>query len=1369
MLPTYNFICIPLDTRDPTVMKSTFDVRIVSELQFPMNASHDPATVRGALAQHPLLTRPPSQPLSGFIWDYQSWDRNGRSINPAAAARVSFTFAGTSITLDSALGNLLNYLGASTEPLTATLLPTNSRYENISDDEYVDVIKAADELRVLKHALRVSALNQLRASIDARQSLTREANTVTAAALTDLGPVSFALAKSIDSSSHASLLAALVERDDRRAEQWLALFGKHARTVSSIRTAVNKITKRISAGKNTFCREMNELTAIGTAGDTHTVPLSDPNVAIHAALKNSLLGESCGLVTRWSVESSIPVLGSGNYVIQLDNSSLLYDRSKVEVQNAVPTAFRRETHTHPVAFADLATPETRNGALACLNETGPIVRYRAASVNSETSLAKEVILQAANSLSGPTAADKACSFGNFNPPLQEVDERPPQLLRNDQYGSAEPETSGVVFSAPVEDLIVPLELRRLDRKTVLPCLFLEDLWIGYRLDLKQDVGQRFTSTHKQEQRILFSQSRKSVSGLTEDYIEREQLDDQSLGHTSTELTTYNGFSSGQAKDYLRFLGTARPETSSPQQPFEVAVTRYGKTERLIFGKTYEYRLRNVFLGSVSADSEDSRLDDGGFKERYQQQFPFFRAKTLRPGEALSSSFENNKESDRRTIYLTVNKPESTITIVPTPIDIDSSRYHGILFRTKDELIRHSGRKHVGDLGKFFKELPPAELNYFYDPDVYGIKITVTLVNGNDEQGPQDFIYEDNTYCGLSKHLILDPMSEYYGQQGDWEKFRPIVIRFRTSAKLLPSIQKARASRGSRRIEIEVPPAGELHVSIAPIFDASLLSKTASHLASSGQLRDIGLAGAAEDALPIPSIARETLKVIHAIAQPRRTPVLIGESPHVSAVQPADGEISIADRKLDSEFGSIFGRIEIDAASTKEVRLEAAWMDVNDNPAQERYTLESGTAATTPRSVIFRAVEPVKPSAEQFKKFFLKLDSSAAAAHSLIEYRVGSSRFGFIEQFMLQCAEDKVFLGRPPAGCPQDGLADVTNRLNLKDQRRKLLKTQAVAVGRFAEHFAKAQPENELRSKQVIVDVPSTVKMSAPKISHVVPLRKALRTGDNSEGSSQAAFGIRIYVHKPAFQSGVGERLAIGCFTGGDSPVGPEAELKYVTQWGEDPIERAGLQATMRMPRATDFVAPDNEEEVGFVEELYPPSAVGGAAPVIYRDNVAFEPEKAAGKRRFVSVASYALRCDERQRLWYADVYVKTGFFGWCGMAIYRHQPHALPNRQLSQTWDWAYAAILYGEPVAWVERQGNLHLTIGPIYDDNVQFELDSLPYNDGISNALSQTQRIPQQLESYRVGRATYFEAVVSKEIFDWTLIKRRFGYAVASRHLGQ
>jgi hypothetical protein len=352
---------------------------------------------------------------------------------------------------------------------------------------------------------------------------------------------------------------------------------------------------------------------------------------------------------------------------------------------------------------------------------------------------------------------------------------------------------------------------------------------------------------------------------------------------------------------------------------------------------------------------------------------------------------------------------------------------------------------------------------------------------------------------------------------------------------------------------------------------------------------------------------------------------------------------------------------------------------------------------------------------------------------------------------------------------QATVAGTSNRFNFKDQRRKLAKVEAVAVGRFAQRFGAGTVLAERRSNAVIVDVPSSIKMTPPKVSHIVPLRREFLGRDANSYTRSATFGIRIYLRKEWFQSGVGERLAIGCVTGGDArPTGGEDILKYVTQWGEDPIERAGLRSTARMPRASDFVVPDRDvDSVNFDESLYPANIVGGRTPVIYRDNIGLAPSVPGGEQRWISVASYALRYDEAQRLWYADVQIEGDFFGRCGMALYRHQPHALGARELSDASAWVYAAVLYGEPVAWVEKQDNLHVTIGPVYDASVSFDLDSLKYHDGISDNLSEPDRTLHPLKSYRVGKGLYFEAVVPKKHFNWGLFKKRFGYPVASSRL--
>ncbi len=225
--------------------------------------------------------------------------------------------------------------------------------------------------------------------------------------------------------------------------------------------------------------------------------------------------------------------------------------------------------------------------------------------------------------------------------------------------------------------------------------------------------------------------------------------------------------------------------------------------------------------------------------------------------------------------------------------------------------------------------------------------------------------------------------------------------------------------------------------------------------------------------------------------------------------------------------------------------------------------------------------------------------------------------------------------------------------------------------------------------------------------------------------------------------------------------------KHITQWGEDPVERGRLQSTRRMPLASDFVSCHSRLPEDSPLELYPPYTTDGNAPVIYRDNLRVSADAPRTPVRRLSVASFAQQYDRRQLLWYSDIYVRGDFFGWCGLSLYRHQPHAVDGRELSEAWDWVYAAVLYGEPIAWVERNGNLRVTIGPVFDANVSFDLDSLAYHDGISRPTADVSRVLTPMESYRVDDAVYFDGVVKADHSEWSVVKKRFGHVVASHRL--
>ncbi len=107
------------------------------------------------------------------------------------------------------------------------------------------------------------------------------------------------------------------------------------------------------------------------------------------------------------------------------------------------------------------------------------------------------------------------------------------------------------------------------------------------------------------------------------------------------------------------------------------------------------------------------------------------------------------------------------------------------------------------------------------------------------------------------------------------------------------------------------------MSLLPLIDSKLLNKTASKAASASQFASlVRLANA--DVNIVPSVAEHVIRVIHAIERPDTSPRLMLELPRRDATKP----MALGIRSFDSQTVSLIGRAEIDAASTKEFRIEA---------------------------------------------------------------------------------------------------------------------------------------------------------------------------------------------------------------------------------------------------------------------------------------------------------------------------------------------------------------------------------------------------------------------------------------------------------------
>lgn len=1324
MAANYTLIPVPLGADNPATEPLVFPIELIAQLTFDAGEVQ-PQAVRAVLEDHPLLGRSSDQPIACYAMEFAAWEAGGRQFDAAKAIRLSLRYGGGP-TLASLAANLRKYLMPPNGVKAATA-KHDATFDRLPSSRFVNVAQAHDALKEISETIHASALRFVPASSvgsdDARSSLSMDA------------------LKWVDSSSRAMLLEAVGKPVEGvlSALSQLRMTGSY----SVLQDAVTKIARRLDVAdsEGMLLSAKGALGSGGPAGDS--IDPNDPNVAINTALKHPLLARSCGLVTSWRVSAERAL--RGDFVFILPETSL------GQAKNGTPvlckaTAFRRGALTHPLAFADLRKSTTSNSAFAQLNDKNGRVRYRASSVQTEAEIVKEIILQANNSLATPSAMGSE-SFGDFTASL---DERPPQLLRAQQYGSTEPETCGVTFSAPVEDLATPKELSAdspEEREKAYPCLFLEDLWVGFRVDLKFADDRKFSSIHRHSVKVTMSRSSSEISGRVEDYVEREQSDDDARGFSSTELTTYVGMTTHQLRDYLEFTGEQPTVLVPPTDaPFKSEVTDYEGSVPLIFGNIYSYRLRLVLSGCIGLSPEEA--DKVTLGQEYQQVFPFFRAHTLRPGEIIGLD-DTQRESDVRKIFLSERRKRASVSVVPAPLNAEQARFHGLLLSDVDEPEKANGRKIVADLAKFLNAYGD-DLNYYYDPDVSGIVVRVKLLNGPSDPSEGKYRTAGGAYCELKPHVSVPPTVLMFGT-GSWESFRRIEI-----VVAVGEHGPLRVEVGKRRIEIEVPPAGHVEISIIPHVSSAQIVRTAGYASSSAQLTKNPTLASGEDALsgwmPVPSIAEHRFEVIHAVEKPESPPVLVGQE---LKGRKRPNPVYLAVRGDGQESASIAGRIEVDAASTAQVGLEAAWTDVDDNPGLPKVTLSPGSSRSTPRSVVFSRFEPPSPTSANFIVQVVRPGYVQTSADRSLTMEVDGTPYDFNDVFALQCAENKVFLG-----IQEDGAGPAL--INFKDPRRKLATVMAVAVGRFSAQFPNsAENAGQLRSKPILVDVPSAIALSSPDVSHILPLIQKEVRREGTARFYNTRYAMRIYVRPSWFESGPGERLGIACAVEDSGSASPRALEKWYSQWGDDPIARVRSEASLRRPRAADFMAVEGADQSDLDQALYPDDGNEGRSDVLYRDGIAIAP----GSVEVVSIASFALRQDAMRRLWYCDVQIATDFSGWCGLALYRHQPHANDGCQLSRSADWVYAAVLHGDAVGIVERSAAYHVTVGPIYDRYTTFEFSELEFaEDGVSRGFDKEEPESRKLQQYRVGDALYFEGVVERSSRKIALVKRRFDQKVES-----
>ncbi|MCB4771564.1 hypothetical protein LGR54_23415 [Ancylobacter sp. Lp-2] len=402
-----------------------------------------------------------------------------------------------------------------------------------------------------------------------------------------------------------------------------------------------------------------------------------------------------------------------------------------------------------------------------------------------------------------------------------------------------------------------------------------------------------------------------------------------------------------------------------------------------------------------------------------------------------------------------------------------------------------------------------------------------------------------------------------------------------------------------------------------ISASSTLAETLErHTARAGRLLRLALEGG-QWALT-PSIP---VQFIHAVQQPIGLPRFLPSAPDVLAVLAHEGGLStagaawpgaplVALREARSPDALLIGGLDIHLASTGRVDLAASWREVEDDQADGVRWID---VRATPEPILLGTTAGSVPAQ----------GTSGREVATITE--VGSLAF------LPRHAVDGVW--RPPAAPVQ----------RFGDTRHRIVTYAPVVTSRFGSDFpADAGLVFTRTGPTTTVSVPSSAPPPAPVIVSVLPSfgwqRERAGTLTASIRSGQ---GIRVYLERPWFASGEGERLGVVLWPRKSTPPTDEQRRdRYagrVTEWGLDPLRCSG--PLVAMPNVTQL-----RESAATREGVY-----------------------CAEIGRSVDIVGYDTQVDVARGLRYADIVfaADAAYMPFVRLALVRFQADSIPGAEIS--------------------------------------------------------------------------------------------------------
>ena len=394
-----------------------------------------------------------------------------------------------------------------------------------------------------------------------------------------------------------------------------------------------------------------------------------------------------------------------------------------------------------------------------------------------------------------------------------------------------------------------------------------------------------------------------------------------------------------------------------------------------------------------------------------------------------------------------------------------------------------------------------------------------------------------------------------------------------------------------------------------------------------------------------------LTLVHAVQQPigrpeftaaavhheltDRDPARLQTTPGRGNTDPTELASITAWRRPDSNDAYLLGALKIHGASTGRIDLLAAWDDPVDDLAQAKWTTTHHAAPVD---------ELPLPTLND-----VYLDASGTAAPDTRHVGYYDSVH---DQILFLRAGDNTIWGdyRIDFATPDNAAP----RHLLNDTKHHVVTYTATAASRYREYFNPSLDASTFTrtSEPVVVDVPASARPLAPDVVYVVPTFGWERQADtNLKRSVRFGGGLRVYLNRPWFSSGVGELLGVALWSYQNGSLDQAARDKFkpfFTQWGMDPIWQTDNLASA--PDVSNFPDADDSEFDLSLEEAS-----------------ARQPDgKSPGR---VSVAGFRPQYDEVRKLWFADLTINLPsetYMPFVRLALVRYQPRALVDAKVSR-------------------------------------------------------------------------------------------------------